>query len=260
MATRDLYAVLGVMPDVEMDVIPAVYRALAKIYHPDVFAGGKAEAERKMREINAAFEGLGDPKRRAAYDNERAASQRGAQQDEMAESDEARSDPEIDEMWKIATGVYPDVGDRHDELAKLSPTLARTFKLVMLELKKWERADDLAEKLRKEFLRRYFGDNSEIQEFAATLIRRGDREVARHLNKVIKVVGTPADADKIIRRICREHQVTYGFYRPAPTYTMPEQVTPEPADARSRMHLAWVIVTGIVAFGTLLILGGRGSP
>jgi curved DNA-binding protein CbpA len=63
----DLYGVLQVDASADSDAIRAAYRALAAVYHPD-HAG--ADGESRMREINAAWEVLGDPQRRAAYDTE----------------------------------------------------------------------------------------------------------------------------------------------------------------------------------------------
>ena len=51
----DPYQVLGVSPSDSDDTISQAYRKLAKKYHPDLNPGN-AEAERKMREINAAYE------------------------------------------------------------------------------------------------------------------------------------------------------------------------------------------------------------
>ena len=66
----DPYKVLQVDPEAEDEVIAAAYRRLARKYHPDTATG--AEASGRMEAINAAWEVLGDPKRRAAYDRERA--------------------------------------------------------------------------------------------------------------------------------------------------------------------------------------------
>ncbi len=60
-----LYRVLRVDPSADCDTIRAAYRALAAIYHPD-HAG--AAGEQRMRELNRAWEVLGNPERRAAYD------------------------------------------------------------------------------------------------------------------------------------------------------------------------------------------------
>jgi molecular chaperone DnaJ len=66
----DYYAVLGVRPEAGADVIKDRYRKLAKQYHPDR-AADKAAAELRMREINEAWEILGDDEKRAEFDAKR---------------------------------------------------------------------------------------------------------------------------------------------------------------------------------------------
>ncbi|MBJ6987280.1 J domain-containing protein [Devosia sp. MC521] len=63
---RGYYADLGVSHTASLDEIKAVYRALAKIYHPDVNKD-RAAAE-KFRRVTEAYEVIGDPARRATYD------------------------------------------------------------------------------------------------------------------------------------------------------------------------------------------------
>ncbi len=85
MARRDLYKVLQVDPEAEPEVVQAAYRRLARKYHPDVAsdATAAASAAARMSEINEAWEVLGDPHRRAAYDADRNASMH-AQRDTRA--------------------------------------------------------------------------------------------------------------------------------------------------------------------------------
>ena len=54
----DPYKVLGVSPDASDEEIQKAYRRLVKKYHPDVNPGDES-AERKMREINAAYDQSG---------------------------------------------------------------------------------------------------------------------------------------------------------------------------------------------------------
>lgn len=51
----DPYKVLGVSPDASDEEIQKAYRRLVKKYHPDVNPGNES-AEKKMREINAAYD------------------------------------------------------------------------------------------------------------------------------------------------------------------------------------------------------------
>jgi molecular chaperone DnaJ len=62
----DLYAVLGVRPESSDDEIKRAYRKLARELHPDV--NKDPEAERRFKEISAAYQTLSDPARRRQYD------------------------------------------------------------------------------------------------------------------------------------------------------------------------------------------------
>ncbi len=63
-----LYDLLQVSPRAHPQVIQAAYRVLARTYHPDV--SSDPEAVERIRELNAAYEVLSDPARRAVYDAE----------------------------------------------------------------------------------------------------------------------------------------------------------------------------------------------
>ncbi len=67
MADRDLYDVLGVSRDATQEDIRKAYRRLAREHHPDV--NQDAEAERRFKEINLAYQTLSDPARRRQYDH-----------------------------------------------------------------------------------------------------------------------------------------------------------------------------------------------
>ena len=64
---RDYYEVLGVPRTASDDDIRKSFRKLARQYHPDV-AKNKAQSEEKFKEINEAYEVLGDPDKRKKYD------------------------------------------------------------------------------------------------------------------------------------------------------------------------------------------------
>jgi hypothetical protein len=65
-ADFDAYKILQVDPEAEDEVIQAAYRRLAQKYHPD--RAPDADGVARMVAINAAWELVRDPTRRAAYD------------------------------------------------------------------------------------------------------------------------------------------------------------------------------------------------
>ena len=67
MAQRDLYEILGVSRTATQDEIRKAYLKLAHKYHPDKTGGDKA-AEEQLKEINAAYDILKNPEKRAKYD------------------------------------------------------------------------------------------------------------------------------------------------------------------------------------------------
>jgi molecular chaperone DnaJ len=70
---KDLYEVLGVSRTASDDEIKKAYRQLSKKHHPDLNRNDP-KAEGKFKEINAAYEVLGDKQKRAQYDQFGAAS------------------------------------------------------------------------------------------------------------------------------------------------------------------------------------------
>lgn len=67
MKFRDYYEILGVPRDASQDDVRKAFRKLARKHHPDV-AENKSTAEEKFKEINEAYEVLGDPEKRKKYD------------------------------------------------------------------------------------------------------------------------------------------------------------------------------------------------
>ena len=66
----DHYRTLGIAPNADEAVIRAVYVALMKRFHPD--RNASPEMLKRAQDITAAYAVLSDPKKRAAYDDERA--------------------------------------------------------------------------------------------------------------------------------------------------------------------------------------------
>jgi curved DNA-binding protein len=64
---KDYYDILGVPRSASEADIKKAFRKLARQYHPDV-AKNKKAAEEKFKEVNEAYEVLGDPAKRKKYD------------------------------------------------------------------------------------------------------------------------------------------------------------------------------------------------
>jgi curved DNA-binding protein CbpA len=67
MASENLYAILGLHPSADQGAVKRTYRRLIRECHPDV-ADDPEAAHEYAAAVTAAYEVLGDPKRRAEYD------------------------------------------------------------------------------------------------------------------------------------------------------------------------------------------------
>ena len=74
---RDYYDVLGVSRNASDEDIKKAFRKLALKYHPD--KNKSSGANDKFKEINEAYQVLGDPNQKAAYDQFGHAGVKGAQ-------------------------------------------------------------------------------------------------------------------------------------------------------------------------------------
>lgn len=198
---KDYYRILGVLDDAEDVVIRAAYRALAQRYHPDKWQGDAAQATRRMAEINAAYAVLSDTEKRAAYDATRDKNQF---QDEPPEAEDANE--AINKDWELAIKYLPDLKLVEKDLHALSRELAFTFRLMLLESKRFDESGAVAKELEHGYLAKYFGDQAEVQAFAKELILEGRKDAAKELNEVVRVLGNVYKA--VIDRIAREFRTS----------------------------------------------------
>ena len=209
---KDYYRILGVLDDAEDVVIKAAYRALAQRYHPDKWRGDPAEATKRMSELNTAYGILSDRAKRTAYDSKRDKTQFGAN-DSGATQDEDTSDVlAVNKDWAIAKKYHPEVGEAERQLNAMSHALGFTFKLTLLESKRFSDYEPVARELEKKFLAKYFGNEREGQQFAKELILEGRRDAAKELNEAVRVLGNISPS--VIERISREFKT--ARYRKSP--------------------------------------------
>lgn len=66
---KDFYAILGVSSDASADEVTRAYRRKALQFHPD--RNSAPDATDQFRDVQEAYETLGDPQRRQTYDENR---------------------------------------------------------------------------------------------------------------------------------------------------------------------------------------------
>ena len=199
---KDYYRILGVVADAEDIVVRAAYKALAQRYHPDKWVGDRAEANRRMAEINEAYAVLCDSVKRQQYDSGR---DRSPYQEEPDETEKLLLDIKSD--WQKVEEYFPVVIDLVERLAKISKGLEYEFKVILLESRKFQESENLANKIEKSFLSKYFGTNPMILAFAKRLILGGNRLAAKELNETVNVLGTSVAPGIIVKRICDKFKI-----------------------------------------------------
>ena len=194
-ASKDYYAILGVLPSIEPTALKAVYLALVKKYHPDVYKGNKADAERITKQLNEAYGVLGDQSKRAEYDalRKNQSSQSGDFSQENTSEENDSFDSELERDWKYVVEYYPEAEKYRKHLKAIAKSLSFTFQNIIVIEKLSEQSKEVADLLKSEYLKHYFGNNDKIQKFACQMLLQRRRDVALELNNIIRVLGTPAD-------------------------------------------------------------------
>lgn len=86
----------------------------------------------------------------------------------------------------------------------MNKNLAWLFQVRCVENKQFEKANKVAEKMKKEWFNKYFGTNTEIHKIVQKAIRNKQIIIAKEINKAIKVLGKDS-SEIIIQRTKRKH-------------------------------------------------------
>ena len=193
----DFYRVLGILPNAPDEVIKAVYRALAKKYHPD--AGGDPD---RFRAISDAYSVLSDPVRRREYDNLHSSPY-------FSEHDTVDMYEDVEGSWNEAIRNIPELDLLYWKLKSFSNSLASYFKIKLLETKAYGNAIQIHNELEDAFFLKYFGTSVKIHNFAKFLLIDGHRDAAVQLNKmIVSQNGRPSDGS-MISKVCQQYGLVY---------------------------------------------------
>jgi hypothetical protein len=109
-------------------------------------------------------------KKREEHDRLRAKStdQSGDYKNESSNEGDDSSDAETLSRWQYVVNYYPEIQRLYTSLAKLSPALAFSYRITVLErkLSGTGAATKLAETMKSEYMTRYFGNNEGINDLS----------------------------------------------------------------------------------------------
>ena len=217
MTNKNYYAVLGLDSSASIEVIKAVYRVLAKKYHPDTYSGNKDKGEKIFKKINEAYQVLSNPSKKEEYDKSREDTHKNANDYEASDyNDENQSDDFYDsedkKKWEVACDIYPEIKDYRAMLRKININLSIAYVAHLLETKNFDKAEIIFQHYKENFLSRYFSSDKYIHEVILELIERNYRHIALEVNKTIQVVGNPSDAKRFMKKILSKYNLVYLQY------------------------------------------------
>ena len=215
----DPYEILGVPFGASIEVCKATYKSLTKIYHPDVFVGEKSYAEKRMAELNAAFEFLDNPKRKKKLDG---AGQKAKQKEQSQEykpdnySEEfTKASNALQKNWDFACEFHPELLQLYEDLRRLNSRTAFLFMAVIVEGKLYAKAPEFAEYLENQFLISKFGEDPDIKTIAKYAILKKEKKFAQDLNRALKVLGE-SSKDQILQKLVLDYpDVGYHAFKAA---------------------------------------------
>jgi curved DNA-binding protein CbpA len=209
------YTCLGVLQGADHVVIQAAYKALIRVYHPDVHQGDKSYATLRTTEINKAWSVLSNKSTRAAYDKtiEPVSDPFKADfKDENMSYESEKFSSIIKKEWDYAVEFFPDLTQLYRDLAQIDPALSMVFQAKIVEDKTYTEASVFSDYLQTQYLKEKFGDDASLQKLALLAIRNGERSFAVELNKSLKRLGINSK-EAILRKLSSSYtDFAINFY------------------------------------------------
>lgn len=187
---KNYYEILGVATSAEQEVIVAAYKALAKLYHPDLNSSN--DAQQRMAEINEAYQVLSDPNRREKYDQKFNSSTSFSSDDESEA--EGLADVLADD-WEILISVFEDAEFYREELFKLDPRLSVFYQLTLLTKKLGNKSKETFDVLSNAYLEEHFSSYKPLQEIAVEALLLGEEGFVDSIRKKVSLLGDDVAKD-----------------------------------------------------------------
>ena len=195
---KNYYHILGLSfeSNPENSLIDAAYKALVKLYHPDIYKGNNRDLKRKITELNEAYEILSNANKKKKYDEQLSFFHKKNSYDFSdlhLEDKEKFNDKFFNNDWEIATIVYPELEEKIYKLNLYSKKLTLQFQFYLLETKKFHKNSDIMNKFINAFIEKKFGSSKLINKLSRFLIENKKKKEALYLNKLVKVVGSKSE-------------------------------------------------------------------
>ena len=202
---KDYYRALGVLDDAEDIIIRAAYKALAQRYHPDKWKGNLQDANKKMADINEAYNILSDPTTRKKYDAEYFRNRPREESAEDQNEDESNLISEENDAWQMALEFYPSIVTEYKQLKMISNILANTYRAILINRQEFNQSLKIKNQLEKEYLSRYYGADEMIQTCAKKLLLSNEKKAAIRVNKIVRLMGESVNAVQLVDQIIKEY-------------------------------------------------------
>lgn len=151
MKDKTLYEVLEVSENASPEIIEKAYKVLAKKYHPDLQnLEDKQNAETKMKQINEAYEILGNEEKRKEYDRQL----QQEREEERQEQEERLRDQEQSDFYNVNSNDYNKYNSPNSGSEVSNYDREKYIKKLQKEEEKQRK--EMQEKLDKEYENAYY--------------------------------------------------------------------------------------------------------